>query len=91
VKVVWLKRAVADLARARGHIARDNPAAAQRVAERVKEAVARLEAFPGIGRQGRVPGTRELVVSGTPFVIPYRVRENTVEILRVLHGARLYP
>jgi toxin ParE1/3/4 len=44
-----------------------------------------------MGRPGRVPGTRELVVSDTPFILPYRVRDSAVEILAVFHGARQWP
>ena len=50
-----------------------------------------LATHPALGRPGRVPGTRELVVSGTPYLIPYRVHGKTVEILRVFHGARKSP
>ena len=46
---------------------------------------------PELGRPGRVPGTRELVVLHTPYIIPYRVREDVVEILRIFHGARRWP
>lgn len=51
----------------------------------------RLSNFPSMGRPGRVSGARELVVSGTPYIIPYRVRDEEVEILRVFHGARKWP
>jgi toxin ParE1/3/4 len=44
-----------------------------------------------MGRPGRVTGTRELVVDGTPYILPYRVRNRVVQILRVLHGARRWP
>jgi toxin ParE1/3/4 len=46
---------------------------------------------PHMGRPGRVPGTRELVVTRTPYIVPYRVRGDTLEILRVYHGARRWP
>jgi len=57
----------------------------------IQEAVARLAEYPAMGRSGRVPGTRELVVVGTPYIIPYRVRGDRVEILRVFHAARKWP
>ena len=50
-----------------------------------------LAAHPHAGRAGRVSGTRELVVSGTSFIAPYRVRGEVVELLAVLHGARQWP
>ena len=46
---------------------------------------------PATGRVGRVEGTRELIISGLPYIVPYRIRGNTVEILRVLHTSRLWP
>jgi plasmid stabilization system protein ParE len=61
------------------------------VVERVLEAVAQLAAQPGLGRPGRVHGTRELVVSKTRYIVPYRVRGDTVEILRVFHTSRQLP
>jgi toxin ParE1/3/4 len=53
--------------------------------------VERLGAFPAIGRPGRVAGTRELVVSGTPYIVPYRVRGERVQIITVLHSAQRWP
>ena len=50
-----------------------------------------LEEFPDMGRSGRVAGTRELVVQGTPFIVAYQVRKDSVRILRILHGAQLWP
>jgi toxin ParE1/3/4 len=44
-----------------------------------------------LGRPGRVPGTRELVVTGTPFIIPYRIKDSSVEILRIYHASRRWP
>ena len=69
----------------------DDPLAAQRVVARIKYSVSILSEQPGIGRPGRVPNTRELVVDRTAFVLPYRVRDNRIEILQVLHAARRWP
>ena len=68
------------------YIVRDDPEAAARIVERIVTSVEGLGAHPASGRPGRVPGTRELVVSGTPYLVPYRVRGETVEILQVFHG-----
>ncbi len=57
----------------------------------VVDAVDRLADFPAMGRPGRVGGTRELVVPGTPYIIPYRVRKEKIEVLRVFHAARKWP
>jgi toxin ParE1/3/4 len=46
---------------------------------------------PGIGRPGRVAGTRELVTAGTPYIVPYRVAGDAVQIITVLHGAQNWP
>jgi addiction module RelE/StbE family toxin len=72
-------------------IARDNPAAAARMMTRIRTAVERLATVPGTGRPGRVAGTRELVISGTPYIVPYRVKGDAVQIITVLHSAQRWP
>jgi len=91
MQVVWTARALTDLAALRAYIAQDNLPAADRQVERVLAAVAGLAQFPGIGRPGRRSGTRELVVDRTPYLVPYRVRGELIEVLRVLHGRQRWP
>ena len=91
MKIKWVSLALDDLDAAGEFIARDNPKAAGRVLKRIWDAVQLLAEHPDAGRPGRVPGTRELVIADTPFIIPYRVVEKTVQILRVLHGKRQWP
>jgi len=91
VKVVWSPRAIEHLTAARDHIATDNPKAAAKVAARILESVDLLATQPHSGRPGRIPGTRELVVSGTPYVIPYRVRGERLELIAVFHGKQKWP
>jgi toxin ParE1/3/4 len=91
VRVRWLKIALANLDAEAEYIAEDNPAAAGRVVGKILRAVDLLKKNPAIGRAGRVAGTRELVVAETPYIIPYRVRGESVEILRVFHAARKWP
>jgi len=91
MKVVWFRRAVWDLESAKNYITQDNPVAAQQVVIRIKDTVSLLSEQPGIGRPGRVPNTKELVVGQTPYILPYRVRDKRIEILRVLHAARRWP
>jgi toxin ParE1/3/4 len=91
VTIKWLDQAVEDLKALRRYIARDNSSAAADVAQRIRDATKLLGDYPAAGRPGRVPGTRELVVAGTPYLLPYRVRAESVEILRVLHGAQKWP
>jgi toxin ParE1/3/4 len=89
---IWSPEAVDDLNSLRAYISEDNPAAAQRVALRVIDNVELLlPANPEMGRPGRVPGTRELVIPKTPFIVPYRVQGNMLQILRVYHAARPWP
>lgn len=91
VSVRWLRTALANLEAEPEYLAADNPAAADRIVIAIAEAVAHLPRDPSLGRPGRVAGTRELVVTGTANIIPYRVRRETVEILRVFHAARRWP
>lgn len=75
----------------RQYIAKDKPSAANRVAKRILSTVNLLAEQPNMGRPGRVSGTRELIVSSTPYLIPYRVKNSRIEILRVLHVAMQWP
>jgi toxin ParE1/3/4 len=91
VRIRWLRRAILDLDEVEAFVARDNPAAATELVAEILQAVSLLRDQPGIGRSGRVPQTRELVVPGTPYLVPYRVVDGTIQILRVYHGARRWP
>ena len=91
MEILWLDRALDDLEAARRYIADDNPAAATNVFRLILESTGRLATMPASGRAGRVSGTRELVISRTPYIVAYRVARNRVEILAVLHGARQWP
>ena len=82
---------MANLSDLADYIAEDNPTAAGTMLERVASAIARLQAHPALGRPGRVPNTRELVIPHSPYVVPYRVQADHIEILRVFHGARRWP
>jgi toxin ParE1/3/4 len=72
-------------------IAEDNPAAAGRTVERIRIAVERLITSPAIGRPGRVADTRELVIAGTPYIVPYRVKDDAAQIITVLHSSQRWP
>lgn len=89
--VKWTKRALENLIEEARYIAERDPDAADRTLERIGNAVKTLAQYPAIGRPGRVAGTRELVIAGTPYIIPYRVRSQQVEILRVFHSSRKWP
>ena len=91
MRVRWLRTALRNLDEEASFFAVDDSVAARLVVERLLEAVAQLAEQPGLGRPGRVHGTRELVVSKTRYIVPYRVRGDTVEILRVFHTSRRLP
>ena len=91
MRVEWLRKALRNLDDEATYIATDDAAAARLVVKRVLDAVAQLADQPGLGRPGRVPGTRELIVNKTRYIVPYRVRGDTVEILRVFHTSRRLP
>ncbi len=89
---VWSPEAIDDLAALRAYIEQDDQAAAQRVALNIVQNVETLLSnSPEMGRPGRVPGTRELVIPRTPFIVPYRLVGTTIQILRIYHGARRWP
>jgi plasmid stabilization system protein ParE len=88
----WSPEAIHDLTALRAHIAEHDPAAAKRVALHILYCVEGLLAeHPRLGAPGRVPGTRELVIPKTPYIVPYRVRGSQIEIARVYHNARRWP
>jgi toxin ParE1/3/4 len=91
VRVRWLRKALRNLDAEASFIATDDPIAARRVVMRVLAAVDLLAEQPSLGRPGRVPGTRELLVPKTRYIVPYRVRGDTVQILRVFHASRHLP
>ena len=92
MKLTWSPEDVDDPVSLRAHISVDDPAAAKRAAVHFLHCIEKLlSQNPQLGHPGRVPGTRELVIPKTPFVVPYRVRDTVVEILRVYHHARRWP
>ncbi|MBI1946836.1 MAG: type II toxin-antitoxin system RelE/ParE family toxin [Deltaproteobacteria bacterium] len=82
----WSKEARADLIEARRFVAENSPRAASRLAARILDVVEHLERNPQMGRDGFVPGTRELVVATTPYIVIYEVQRDHVNILGVVHG-----
>jgi len=68
-----------------------NPRAAVKIDERIAAQTALLAEFPEMGRSGRVHGTRELVINGTPYLAAYRVEVSSIRVLRVLHGSQEWP
>lgn len=91
MQVVWLKSALNNLDEIAEYISQENPQAASQVVDLIVEQVNQLTAQPALGRSGRVVGTRELVVSNTHYLVPYRIKNNKVQVLRVFHTSRRPP
>ena len=89
--VEWSIFALADRSAIFDYIEADSPQAAVSVDARIQACVENLKRFPKFGRQGRIEGTRELIISRTPYIAAYRIAEDTVRILRLLHGAQKWP
>lgn len=89
--LMWLKRALKDRDAQLDYIAQDNPLAAVSQGDRIDAQVDMLLLHPHMGRPGRKPETRELVISHTPFIVVYRTRSQRIELLRLLHGAQKWP
>ena len=87
----WSAFALADRNAIFDYIERDSPSAAIAVDDRIRTQIAGQAQFPRSGRPGRVAGTRELVIQHTPYIAAYRIEDDTVRILRILHGAQRWP
>ncbi len=91
MRLKWTRAASRDLDPVEEYIGRDNPGAAIDTILEIIRHVGGLAEHPGMGRPGRVEGTRELVITGLPYVVPYVHEGDTVIVLRVLHGAMKWP
>jgi toxin ParE1/3/4 len=91
MRVRWTTPARNQFVSAYEYISEENRAAAARTADQIWESTQLLAGHPMAGRKGRVAGTRELVISGTPFLVAYRIEKNEVRILAVLHASREWP
>ena len=91
MRIVWTRLAVDDREQIFDFIGANNVEAALTIDDRILEAIENLAHFPQMGRPGRASETRELVISDTPYIAAYQVGEASVLILRILHGAQLWP
>jgi toxin ParE1/3/4 len=91
MQVQWLTKAKKNLEAVLEHLHDENPAAARQLAIIVRAATLSLAEFPARGRPGRIAGTRELVIEGYPFIIPYRVRGDSIQIIRIFHTRKDLP
>ncbi len=87
MQIAWAPEARRQLHEIWHYIALDDPAAADRMVTRLVAATEKLSLFPHLGRPGR-EGSRELAVSGTPFIVIYRVEGQEIKIGTVVHGAQ---
>ncbi|HFO5051490.1 TPA: type II toxin-antitoxin system RelE/ParE family toxin, partial [Escherichia coli] len=85
MEIKWLRKAIANLEAEFRYIAEDDPQAAERFVNEVWRLTQLLKEQPAMGREGRVPETRELILHNYPYIIPYRVRNNIIQVLRVFH------
>ncbi|MES9881258.1 MAG: type II toxin-antitoxin system RelE/ParE family toxin [Sedimenticola sp.] len=93
MQIKWLRNALKNLDAEAEYIAQDDPQAARVVVQRVAQTVSLLSDNPSLGHPGRLPGTHELVIPKTRYIVPYRVRPRLqrIEILRVFHASRKLP
>jgi len=90
-RVRWTIRALRRLDQIGAFIEQDNPYAAARVVARIVSAADNLAGQPAMGRVGRIRGTRELVLTDIPYLIPYRAVGREIEIITVMHASQKWP
>jgi addiction module RelE/StbE family toxin len=91
MQLEWSQFAQADREAIFDYIEADSPQAAITVDDRIRQQIEELMKFPKVGRPGRIDGTRELIIQRTPYIAAYRIAGKTISILRVLHGAQMWP
>ena len=91
MQVEWLRAALRNLDDEAAYIAEENPKAAHEFVQAILSGLEQVAAFPAMGKEGRVPGTREWVVSRWPYIVPYRIREGRLQVMRIFHTRRQRP
>lgn len=91
MRIHWDSRAVDDLRDILDYIDERNPTAAHKTYQLISRSVSQLATHPFIGRVGRVPQTREMIVNGTPYLVAYGLDGDSVTVIAVLHAARRWP
>jgi toxin ParE1/3/4 len=90
--IEWTEQAVRQLVQAEDYIALSNSEeVAERITAHIVGSIQQLLRFPMSGRTGRVAGTRELVVSNTPFIVAHAIEHDSVVVLAIYHGAQKWP
>ena len=91
MRIEWLRTALNNLDAEAAYLAERNPQAATEFVQSVLTALNHLADYPAAGREGRVPGTREWAMPDHPYLIPYRIRANRLQVLRIFHTRRMPP
>jgi addiction module RelE/StbE family toxin len=93
MRLHWTAPALRDLEEILLFVGEGNPNAALALVDGIEEKTATLAILPNAGRLGKIQGTRELPITGTPYIVAYRIkgRPQGIEILAVRHGARRWP
>lgn len=91
MKLRWTKAARRDRELIYAYVEASNAVAASQLDERFQNRAEQLRQLPGLGRMGRVPGTRELSIAGSSYMFVYRVQSDHVWVLRIMHTARVWP
>ena len=91
MRIRWLRAAKKNLDDAASYIAQDDPETAQKMYANIRKSVEMLIHHPDMGRPGRIFGTRELVITNYPFIVPYRIKKNEIQIIRVFHTSQQLP
>ncbi|WP_256579624.1 type II toxin-antitoxin system RelE/ParE family toxin [Pseudomonas sp. NC02] len=86
-----MKAALKNLDDEAAFIAQENPKAAYEFVQAIRTGLEHVAEFPAMGREGRVPGTREWVMPRWPYLVPYRIREGRLQVLRIFHTRRQPP
>jgi toxin ParE1/3/4 len=90
--IEWTEQATRQLDQAHDYIALSNSEeVAARITMQIVTSIQQLTVYPMSGRTGRVPGTRELVISNTPFLVAYAIEKAGIVVLAVYHGAQHWP
>lgn len=92
MQIRWTEGAIRDFTKICDYIDEHGSGSTARpVALAIHDAIDVLKRFPEHGRTGRKPDTRELLFTGLPYMAVYRIKESRIEILRILHGAQIWP
>jgi len=91
MKLKWTRVALQDMHHLHDYIAEDNIAAANQMAARIREATEHLKKHPQMGRAGRVKGTRELIIAGSPYIVVYILEKSEIQIVAIIHNAMRWP